>query len=279
MVEFAMTFVFFIFVTIAIINLILLAYNFNLAQRVSWEVARKAALGAPTGTLKEMVYDDLITKFFASPFLVSAMEWDSKTLVSPEDRLARVQGEFVTINFAYRAGFSFLEGGGIYAQFPIQTKLLVLEPNDADRDGFYDTSTISTLADTRTSNHDADLYINDVDDPDDDNDDLADGIDYGELMYNSTLSRYEYSVPALGIGFTPLPNGRDVTGLYFARVINVYKLGDALPDSTAYRAVVYPARPQVIPRNPDPNPATPPIILRVDLSYDVNNDAWEDMAD
>lgn len=273
MVEFAMTFIFFIGVTLAVINMILMAYNFNLCQRVIWEVARKASLGADNGALKQMIYDDLITKFFASPFLVSAIEVDRTSFVMPNSLSERVQGAEVTINFAYRSGFAFLEGSGIYARFPVKTSLIVIARNDEDRDGYYDTSVAGTLNDSRTYDHDNDSNA-DINDNDDDGDLLLDSVDTGQLRYNSITGNYEISTtgsPAFVAATGTINNtSSPFYGMFFSRVLNMSDKGVAI-------AGPYPLTPQKIPRNYIAPGVS--IITKVDLSWDRNNNGWDDWAE
>jgi len=279
MVEFAMTFIFFIGVTLAVINMILMAYNFNLFQRVSWEVARKASLGAENGILAQIIYDDLITKLFASPFLVSAVEFDRTTFIVPNNLSERTEGTRVDINLAYRSGFAFLQGAGIYARFPVKTSLIVIARNDADRDGFYDTTFAGALNDSRQLDHDNDGLpdATDVNDDwrvagaaaaDDGGNFRPDTSDRGFVKYNATTQRYEMDT-GLGFGFATRIN-RD-SGLFFCRVNDFSVFGVSSPGP-------YPIAPRKVPRNYSDTGANP-IITSLDLSYDNNNNGWDDWVE
>ncbi len=268
MVEFGLTFVFFVFIVLAVINLMLVAYNFNLGQRASWEACRLAAVGGTNNEIATVVYNQFTSQFFSSPFMVSRIEFDSRTFITPNNMFERVEGRDVEVNMAYRIGFSFMAMSAIQGEFPIHSKLVVIARNDNDRDGYFDTTTVTwagtppnNRVDSRPSNHDADALGDTMYDNDFDNDGRANFVDTGILLWNGA----SYT---LDTGAGPrLVTKLTTTGRFFARVIHVLSNG-------TYDSGPYPLRSQAIPRRTG---VTNPVML--DLSYDRNNNGWEDKYD
>lgn len=267
MVEFSLTFVIFIFVIIGVINLMLIAYNFNLAQRVAWEAARKASIGASNASIANLIYDQFAQNFFATPFLVSAIQFDRNTFITPNNQFDRVHDTTVTVNVGFRTRFvMFSEMASVGASFPVYSTLTVIANNDLDRDGRFDTTTISARADNRLFDHDND-NVNDITtDTDDDNDGRADAVDTGRLLYVGGI----YTLDT-GLGFRAV--GKLAGGQFFARVI--YPLSDGMSRDSGS----YPAFPQQIPRDRYLANGTYHMIVRVDLSQDRNNNGWDDKWD
>ena len=261
MVEFGLTFIFFIFIILAVINLMLIAYNFNLGQRATWEAARLAAIGASNSNVATVIYDRFASQFFASPFMVSAIDFDTETFITPNNQFERIEGTEIEVNIGYRTGFSFLAMSAIEGTFPIRSRLYVIQRNDNDRDGFYDTVTANAKADSRQSDHDNDA-IADSSDPDWDNDGRTNLTDTGILLYNGAAYTLDTGVGAKVV--TKLSDGK-----FCARIIHILSDG-------SYDSGPYPFRPQKIPRTYS---GYIPIPIMVDLSYDKNNNGWEDRYD
>lgn len=273
-----MTFIFFIFIILAVTNLIILAYNFNLAQRTAWECARRASIGASNNEIREVIYNQFISKMFTSPFLQTRLTFDSRSFVYPNDQFQRVQSMPITINMGFRAGISFLLGSSVTANFPVTSKLYMIAPNDADRDGLYDTTTsgiitqtglnIDSVRDTRPyTDHDNDGLDDITADTDDDGDSRADSLDFGTLKYDRISNSYELDT---GSGFKVVPvlaNGR-----FCARPIFILSNG-------VTETAPLPLFPMAIPRDRYLANGDSAIQTIIDLSYDKNNDGWEDKFD
>lgn len=269
MVEFALTFIVFIFVIIGIVNLMLVAYNFNLGQRVAWEAARKASIGASNAELADFIYNQFATKFFATPFLVSAIQFDKNTFIVPNNEFNRVRDATVTVNIGFRTRFvMFSEMASVGASFPIQSSIVVIANNDLDRDGRYDTTTINGSADNLTNDHDNDGRNDVTTDTDDDADGRSDATDTGVVMYQSGVGYVIKTTAGFATNAKINPSGQ-----FFARVI--YTLSDqATRDSGPY-----PHFPQQIPRDLYATNGTTQMTYELDLSQDRNNNGWDDRWD
>ena len=291
MVEFGMTFIFFIFIILAVINLILLAYNFNLAQRTAWECARRASVGASNNEIREIIYSQFIEKMFASPFLMTKLTFDSRSFVVPNDQYDRIQSEYVTINMGFRAGFSFLLGSAVTANFPVTSSLYMIAPNDADGDGRYDTRpplpvttqtgrAIAELVDTLCrgnfamtdspdyqADHDNDRIDDVRSDTDDDNDGIPDAQDFGFVGYDNPSSSYVIDSAGYGnwIAKPSVSKGR-----FAARPIWL------LSDFATFDSGPRPIFPMAIPRDRYSTNGTVAIGIRIDMSRDTDNDGRED---
>lgn len=267
-VEFSLTFIIFIFVIIGMINLMLIAYNFNLAQRVAWEAARKAAVGGSNAEVANLIYDQFALNFFATPFLVSQIQFDSRTFLTPNNHFDRVQDTTVTVNIGFRTRFvMFAEGASVGATFPVYSSITVIQNNDLDFDGRYDTTTINPRADNRPNDHDND-NINDITtDIDDDNDLRADRFDSGLIYWNG--AQYVLDTGLHG----PVAVPKLQTGLFYARPM--YLLSDQVTWDSGPR----PAFPMRIPRDGYTANGTWNIQTRIDMSQDRNNNGWDDKWD
>jgi hypothetical protein len=267
MVEFGMTFIFFIFIVLAVINLMLVAYNFNLGQRAGWEAARLAARGGSNASVADVVYTQFVSQFFASPFLQSAIIFDKNTFITPNNEFDRVQGKEITVFMGYRVGVSFLAMSNFQATFPITTRLIVIQRNDQDRDNLYDTTTVNAKADSLTNNHDNDSYNDITTDTDDDNDGRMDIVDTGIITWNG----FAYNLDT-GMGPRLCPILDD--GTFHAPVLmtTVTQTGAVRWDTSPIAL-----RPQTIPRSRVGFVPLPSIY--VDLSKDRNNNGWEDKYD
>ena len=260
MVEFGLTFVFFIMVILATINMMLAAYNFNLAQRASWEAARKAALGGTNNEVADIIYNQYVSRMFASPFMISKPEWGENDWIVPFNEAERVQGKTATINLRYTLGFSFLAMDNIQATFPVLTRLVVIARNDHDRDNLHD-----RLNDPFPDDHNNN-GVSDATDTDIDGDRIPNHLDRGEIHFNG-VSYIMRSMRADGTWTGPATNSRISGG--FMAVPRIYVLSDgSLHHGPA------PLRKQAIPRIR--GGAFSWVVTNIDLSHDANNNGWED---
>jgi hypothetical protein len=266
MVEFGLTFIFFIFIVLAVINLILVAYNFNLGQRAGWEAARLAARGGSNAEVAEVIYDQFVSQFFASPFMQSAIAFDRNTFITPNNEFDRVQGKEITVYMGYRIGISFLAMSNFQATFPITTRLIVIQRNDNDRDRLFDTTTANPRADASLNNHDNDSFNDVTTDTDDDNDGRRDPVDTGIIAWNG----FAYT---LDTGMGPRLVSSFDDGTFYAPVLmrTVTQTGAVRSDTTPITL-----RPIALPR---PRGAFPIPSITVDLSWDRNNNGREDKYD
>jgi hypothetical protein len=264
MVEFGLTFVFFIFVVLATINMMLVAYNLNLAQRTSWEAARKAGVGATNDEVADVIYREFFSKMFASPFMISKPDWGNNDWILPFNQAERVQGREATVTLRYTIGFSFLAMSNIQATFPVATRLVVIAQNDEDRDGLHD-----QLSDNFPSDHNnngtADGGPGHLT-ADDDGDGIPNYRDRGEIKWNGTAYMMR-TMNAAGAWSGWASNARIATGFFAAPQIHT------LSDGALFYAPA-PLRKQAIPRHRDGTSGE--IVIGVDLSYDLNNNGWED---
>lgn len=267
MVEFGMTFVFFIFVILAVINMILLAYNFNLGQRAAWEAARRAAVGGTNSEVAYIVYDQYFTKYFASPFIQSKMEFDSSTFILPNDIKDRVDAEEITLNLSMRVGFSIYEGH-ISTTLPLTTKLICIAKNDADRDGLYD---LDVSRDANSSDHDND-GTEDEDDLDDDGDARPDTGDYGSIKWNGAAYQLRTYNGGAWSAWGASSDARFTAGKFHAPMMYWCSDGSMMAGPAPYR-------PQQIPRPWPASPYSTNVENYIDLTYDADNDGWEDKYD
>jgi len=259
MVEFGLTFVFFIFIVLACVNLMLVAYNFDTAQRTSWEAARRAAVDGTNTEVANVIYDEFVKRFFGSVFLISKIEFSPTTFIQPNSVAARTEGKEVQINLGFRTGLSLGPFGEIYGTMPVSSRLAVIALNDEDRDSVRDAN------EALPGDHDND-GANDATDTDDDNDGTPDVSDVGTLTYNTVA--YTLDGPDSGA----LAFGALQGGTFAARLIHVDTSGDS-----AYEP--WPQRPRTIPRDRYTVNGYDAFTMLVDLSYDKDNDGWEDKFD
>lgn len=155
MVEFALTLLVFIGVLFAALQIMLIGYNYNLAERTVWQAARAASLGYQdrqtcTGldpvTYREVnyacgVYDVIDEKFTRRAFTggMTQIVLTANPVVTPETPVERAEGRDVTVDLSFRGGF-YVPGLGTITTitFPVKATLPIVANNDLDRDGCVD---------------------------------------------------------------------------------------------------------------------------------------------
>lgn len=267
MVEFGMTIGIFIFVVMASVNLILAGYNYTTTQRAAWEAARRAATDATNAEIAQIIHDELVSKYYGSMMIMSAVQFDKNTYITPNAIRDRAEGKMISVNLGFKIGLSLGILGSVTANAPISTRLAVIAKNDEDRDGIRD----ADEAFVNQEDHDNDA-VKDTGDTDDDNDGILDVDDTGVIV-RQPYGWWDWSWLYKSNG-SPAQWLYPFDGKFAARQIHV----------RSDRTVVYepwPIFPRAIPRDYYPRDARWSIYLpiRIDLSYDADNDAWEDKWD
>ena len=266
MVEFGLTFIIFVFIILGCINLILAGYNYDTAQWACWTAARKAVVGGTNGDVTEIIYNQYVERFFSSPMLISAIEFNQSNFINPIEQINRSEGISVTVQMNYRTGLSLGYFGNIEMPFKVSSTLTVIAENDADRDGYVDSLEDAYIPLTLFSNdHDND-GVADGSDSDVDGDGRADEVDtaiissFGNNVF--TLQTFTNGVLASTV---IMPDDR-----FAARQIWTLSNADTF-------AAPWPMVPRAMPADPT---GVATIVLRdIDLRYDADNDGWEDKFD
>ncbi|RMH58502.1 MAG: hypothetical protein D6679_04730 [Candidatus Hydrogenedentota bacterium] len=254
MVEFGLTITVFVFIVLACVNLILIGYNLDTAQRAAWEAARKAAVGASNSQIADVIYDQFATKMFSSFILISKPNFDPTSFVVPNDLLYRVEGFPVQINLGYTTGMSLGPLGNLELTFPVSSKLRVITHNDEDQDGLND------AVEAFPNDHDNDGIV-DSSDSDVDNDGIIDSLDKGTIRWNGAAY-------VINTGSGEVPNPSLANGRFATRILWPLSDGSTFVEN-------WPYLPRAIPRDLSGVENTN-LYITVDLSYDADNDGWSD---
>lgn len=176
MIEFGLSFVIFIALTLGVVDLMIMGYDFNLAQRVAWEAARRAAIGQTNRQILDYYVDTALVGGWIQPLLLVAKpETSAAGMLTPNDIAQRVRGRRVETNLGFRFGVSFFLLGEMTYGIPVKSRLVVVVDNDRDRDGQHDAYE-NGAGENRAGDHDNDGDTDEVD-FDDDNDGVADATD------------------------------------------------------------------------------------------------------
>lgn len=150
MVEFGFAFIFVIATLLGALQLILVGYNYNMAERTAWEAARAVSVGRRDAETQMMPNDtgvfgivqrNFLDKVFTGGFMTVdfARDFGESPIVSPETEIWRGEGQTVTVDLSYRSGF-YIPGLGtiVTITFPVKAKMPIVAYNDFDRDGCVD---------------------------------------------------------------------------------------------------------------------------------------------
>lgn len=150
MVEFAFAFIFVIATLFGALQLILIGYNYNIAERTVWEAARAVSVGrrdAETGMMPNdtgvygIVQRQFLDKVFTGGLMTVDFNRDlnDSPLISPDTEIERGEGQTTIVDLTYKTGF-FIPGLGkiITLTFPVKARIPIVAYNDVDRDGCVD---------------------------------------------------------------------------------------------------------------------------------------------
>lgn len=269
MVEFGMTFGIFVFILTAAVNLILVGYNYDTAQRAAWEAARKAVVGGTNGQITEIIYNEFVEKFFSSMLLVSKINFDPTKFIVPNEHIFRVRGKEIEINMDFDFGLSLGFMGDVYSTLPISSRLTVVDKNDEDVDGYVDSLEPTYIGLPLFANDHRNNGISDSSDSDIDGDNVPNGVDTGTIscFMPGTVSITMPYHPAYGLaGARVLSDGQFAT-----RMITNLSSGDTKLEPWPVVARRFPCDYY--------NGVKKTISFQVDLSYDRDNDGWSDKWD
>lgn len=258
MVEFALSLIIFVAVTIGVVELMLMGYDFNLAQRASWEAARKTAIGQSNTQINDFVDTMLVQGWISGMALVTHPTFTSTTLVTPNNQMDRVEGKEAQVNFGFTFGLVMPGLSQFTTTIPVRSRLVITAKNDEDRDGIHD-----AVGDPSPGDHDDDGVTDGVD-TDDDGDGWLDAVDSALITTVGTAS---------------------------TTVTNFGILTFAITDDNFHCPVFYQLSggrvqreplalfPRMIPRDRYAANGNATIVTLIDLSFDEDNDRYEDKFD
>ena len=262
MVEFGLTFGFFIFIILAMINLILAGYNYDTVQRATWEATRNAALGGTNADVATIIHDEWVTRSIGTTLMMSDVNFDAAGFITPFNEIDRVEGSPVTVNLDYIVGFSLGIFGEVTMPMKVRSTLFVTAHNDEDRDNFADDWEFA--GDNRyPDDFDNDGIVLDSADDDWDGDGIPNESDWAWILVDNNGAGNVVLERPLGTFLSQPAALQD--GYFAARQMYVTDNGD-----TVYSP--YPLRPRRIPYDPAESDSLP---IMIDLSRDADNDGWE----
>ncbi|MFB6346787.1 MAG: TadE/TadG family type IV pilus assembly protein [bacterium] len=162
MVEFGLTFAFFIFFVIQVFDISILIYNHHLLYHGASQAARESALGASNNKIKDTVVTSAVDNFLPS---IMGRAHINKITISPKEEINRVRGTETSVTLDAELGFMVLGVYPLTLEIPISSHSFVTQKNDRDRDGCKDSmegpntpcDSYESFDWTVSGNHDNDL--------------------------------------------------------------------------------------------------------------------------
>lgn len=135
MVEFALSFVVFIFFVFFVLDIGALIYNHNLYHHALVKAARTGALGGSNDEILDEINQSLEGSYLPSIFFESRT---GDVVIDPFDEIQRVDGREISLELEVTYGLGFLWFHQLTFELPVSTTALIIQHNDVDRDGCKD---------------------------------------------------------------------------------------------------------------------------------------------
>ncbi len=135
MVEFALSFVLFVIFILFVIDMGSLIYNHNLYHYAVVNGSRVGSLGGSNVAIMEEINRTVERGFLPSLFFASRPD---AVNIAPQAEIERVDGRDIVISMEVLYGIGLLGFRQFLVRLPISTRSLIVQFNDADRDGCKD---------------------------------------------------------------------------------------------------------------------------------------------
>ncbi|MFP4686477.1 MAG: TadE/TadG family type IV pilus assembly protein [bacterium] len=287
MVEFALALSVFVFFVFFVIDLGLLIYIHNTFYHGVARGARVAALGGSNDEIQDAVEKEA-GSYLSTIFLIARPEQIS---VTPEEEINRVDGTEVLVKMDTTIGISLFGVSQLVVTKPVRSRMVVVQQNDADRDGCkddlsgagvacdsYDSFPETFQRDHRnTGSEDAYQFGGEDSDPDGDGIDWADDTVAIAYINNGICSGYYIYRPHNQPGSTDCGNIDGISGTVWESWFDGwYHAPEIWEDGTEAAPQLFERK---LPRWHVDNSSLTYHVITLRTAYDSVNNGWEDKYD